>query len=102
MIGCDDAGIQYKATIKADLESNKAVSSVLDIGVAENETTAYPHIAIAAAEKIANGEADRAILICGTGLGELIVVCLYSHADDNIRCGYQCQQGNWYQSGHSA
>ncbi|CAD6585948.1 MAG: hypothetical protein CYPHOPRED_003342 [Cyphobasidiales sp. Tagirdzhanova-0007] len=72
VIGCDDAGIQYKATIKADLESNKAVSSVLDIGVAENETTAYPHIAIAAAEKIANGEADRAILICGTGLGVAI------------------------------
>src|SRR5699024_9349320 len=32
----------------------------------------YPDIATAAAEKIAAGEADRALLICGTGLGVAI------------------------------
>ena len=30
------------------------------------------NVAVAAAEKIANGEADRALLICGTGLGVAI------------------------------
>src|SRR5690625_786845 len=34
--------------------------------------TSYPDIATAAAEKIAAGEADRALLICGTGLGVAI------------------------------
>ena len=38
-----------------------------------DEKTAYPHIAVAAAKKVAAGEADRALLICGTGLGEWIV-----------------------------
>ena len=34
--------------------------------------TPYPSVAIAAAEMVARGEADRAILICGTGLGVAI------------------------------
>ena len=36
------------------------------------DDTAYPHIAVAAARKIAAGEADRALLFCGTGLGVAI------------------------------
>ena len=31
-----------------------------------------PHVAVAAARKVADGEADRALLICGTGLGVAI------------------------------
>lgn len=72
IVGCDDAGSQYKETIKADLEKNPLVASVEDVGVNAGGNTAYPHIAIRAAEKIAAGEADRAILICGTGLGVAI------------------------------
>lgn len=34
--------------------------------------TAYPKVAIAAAELVARGEADRALLVCGTGLGVAI------------------------------
>jgi ribose 5-phosphate isomerase B len=34
--------------------------------------TAYPHVAVDAARLVASGEADRAILICGTGLGVAI------------------------------
>lgn len=72
IVGCDDAGLQYKDKIKADLESNPRVASVDDVGVDANGHTAYPHIAIKAAEMIAAGKADRAILICGTGLGVAI------------------------------
>ena len=32
----------------------------------------YPHIGLAVAEQVARGEADRAILICGTGIGMAI------------------------------
>ena len=46
--------------------------SVVDVGVAADGHTAYPRVAIAAAELVASGEADRALLICGTGLGVAI------------------------------
>ncbi|KAL8669920.1 MAG: hypothetical protein Q9168_005515 [Polycauliona sp. 1 TL-2023] len=72
-IGCDEAGHTYKETLKADLESSSLVSSVIDVGVNENsDKTAYPHLAVAACQKVIDGEADRALLICGTGLGVAI------------------------------
>ena len=72
VIGCDDAGYEYKEALKRDLMANPAVASVDDIGVDSQSHTAYPLIAIAAAEKVAAGQADRALLICGTGLGVAI------------------------------
>jgi ribose 5-phosphate isomerase B len=73
VVGCDEAGVDYKNRIKADLEKSPRVDKVIDVGVkASEDKTAYPNIAIAAAEKVASGEADRAILICGTGLGVAI------------------------------
>jgi len=72
-IGSDDAGVNYKNTIKADLEADPRVSIVKDVGVEHGEDkTAYPHIAVDAAKLVASGEVDRAILICGTGLGVAI------------------------------
>lgn len=72
VIGCDDAGFEYKERIKADLLANPEVSEVFDVGVDADGHTNYPKIATTAAERVANGEADRAILICGTGLGVAI------------------------------
>lgn len=72
VVGSDDAGFQYKEALKADFLANPLVASVIDIGVDANSDTAYPAIAIAAAQMIAAGEADRALLVCGTGLGVAI------------------------------
>ena len=72
VIGCDDAGFDYKEILKRDLESNADVASVVDVGVDADGHTAYPRVAIAAAELVAAGEADRALLFCGTGLGVAI------------------------------
>lgn len=72
IVGSDEAGYQYKEAIKADLAQDPRVSEVVDLGVDANSTTAYPVVAIAAGEKIRAGDADRAILICGTGLGVAI------------------------------
>ncbi len=72
IIGSDDAGFDYKEIIKKDLENNPGVASVVDVGVDADGHTAYPKVAIEAAERVARGEADRAILICGTGLGVAI------------------------------
>jgi ribose 5-phosphate isomerase B len=72
VIGSDDAGFEYKEALKADLLANPLVAEVIDVGVTGNESTDYPHVAVDAARKIADGEADRGLLICGTGLGVAI------------------------------
>lgn len=72
IIGCDDAGFDYKEILKRDLETSPGVVSVVDVGVDAEGHTAYPRVAIEAAERVARGEADRALLICGTGLGVAI------------------------------
>lgn len=72
VVGSDDAGFDYKETLKRDLEQNPGVASVVDVGVDAEGHTPYPKVAIAAAELVAAGEADRALLVCGTGLGVAI------------------------------
>lgn len=73
IIGSDRAGYDYKEIVKADLEASELVASVVDVGVSsDSDGTSYPNVAIEAAERIARGEADRAILLCGTGLGVAI------------------------------
>ena len=65
-----DAGVNYKNKIKEDFAKDERVVSVVDVGA--DDKTAYPHIAAAAAKLVASGECDRALLICGTGLGVAI------------------------------
>jgi ribose 5-phosphate isomerase B len=72
VVGSDDAGYQYKEALKRDLEGDDRVSEVTDVGVGDAETTAYPHVAVTAARMVADGRADRALLVCGTGLGVAI------------------------------
>ncbi|KAL7422855.1 D-erythrulose-4-phosphate isomerase 1 [Cryptotrichosporon argae] len=73
VVGADEAGVEYKSALKADLEADPRVRHVIDVGVGERaDKTAYPHVAVAAARKVAAGEADRALLVCGTGLGVAI------------------------------
>jgi ribose 5-phosphate isomerase B len=75
-IGADEAGFDYKKIIKADLEKDPRVKSVIDVGVNEGtDKTAYPHVGVAAARAVAEGKADRAIIICGTGMGVAISAC---------------------------
>jgi ribose 5-phosphate isomerase B len=72
VIGSDDAGFDYKEALKRDLQSSAGVGSIVDVGVDADGHTPYPAVAIEAAELIAAGSADRALLICGTGLGVAI------------------------------
>lgn len=72
VIGSDDAGFDYKEALKIDLLNHPGVASVTDVGVDVEGRTPYPRIAVTAAELVAAGDADRALLICGTGLGVAI------------------------------
>ena len=55
-----------------DFSKNPLVIMGKDFGVRANEHDPYPHPAIRAAQAVASGEADRALIICGTGLGVAI------------------------------
>jgi ribose 5-phosphate isomerase B len=72
VVGSDEAGYEYKEALKGDLQGDGRVAEVTDVGVGADERTAYPHVAVAAARMIVEGKADRALLVCGTGLGVAI------------------------------
>lgn len=69
VVGADDAGYAYKEMLKKDLENDPRVDEVVDVGVAADQHTAYPSVAVEAARIVASGHADRALLVCGTGMG---------------------------------
>lgn len=71
-VGADLAGYPYKEVLKQDLTDDDRVSDVIDVGVTEGTDTDYPHVAVDAAKLVADGTVDRAVLICGTGLGVAI------------------------------
>ena len=86
IVGADEAGVDYKDQILADLRADPRVAEVIDIGVnrgdaPEQFARPYPYVGIAAGEMIRDGEADRAILFCGTGIG----VAIAANKVDGIR-----------------
>ena len=72
VVGSDSAGVSYKDAISRDFAADDRVAEVIDVGVTPDDETAYPHIAATAARMVAEGRADRALLVCGTGLGVAI------------------------------
>ncbi|HMK96636.1 MAG TPA: RpiB/LacA/LacB family sugar-phosphate isomerase [Acidimicrobiales bacterium] len=72
-VGSDDAGFELKEHVRVVLASDPRVRELRDFGVHSVEDSApYPAIALAVAERVRTGELDRAILICGTGIGMAI------------------------------
>jgi ribose 5-phosphate isomerase B len=72
VVGADDAGLAYKDALKQYLQADPRVTEVTDVGVGADDATPYPNVAIAAAQRVASGRSDRALLVCGTGLGVAI------------------------------
>lgn len=73
VVAADNAGAGLKNELRDALRADSRVTEVTDVGVAdESDDRAYPVLGIAAAEKIAGGEADRGVLVCGTGIGVAI------------------------------
>lgn len=71
LVGSDAAGHDYKDAILADLRADDRVESVVDLGPESEDprSNTYTSVAVQAGEMIMTGEADRAILFCGTGIG---------------------------------
>ncbi len=69
-IGSDHAGYAYKQRLITHL--TEAGHEVLDCGTDSAESTDYPLFIIPAAEAVVKGEADRGIVLGGSGNGEAI------------------------------
>lgn len=69
-IGCDEAAFDMKETIRKYLEEKG--HEMIDCGTYDKSPVLYPDIAVKTARKITSGEAERGILICGTGIGMAI------------------------------
>jgi ribose 5-phosphate isomerase B len=73
VVAADNAGVDLKNQLRELLLADDRVESVTDLGVADaGDDRAYPLLGLAAAEAIAGGEADRGVLVCGTGIGMAI------------------------------
>ncbi len=72
-VGGDDAGLPLKDALAEVLRDDERVELVEDFGVADtDDQRTYPDVGLAVAEGVAEGRFDRALLVCGTGIGMAI------------------------------
>ena len=79
-IGCDHGALTLKNKVVAHLE--KQGHEVLDFGTHTAASCDYPEFAAAAARAVANGECEKGIVLCTTGIG----VSISANKVDGIRC----------------
>lgn len=85
-IGSDHGAFALKSELIPVLE--KWDYEVIDCGSFNGEAVDYPDIAEATCARVLSGEADRAIVMCGTGIG----VSMVANKIDGIRCAL-CSEG---------
>lgn len=66
-VACDHGGFVQKDAIVEHLKS--LGHEVFDLGTNSEDSVDYPDFADRAARMVSRGEAERAVLICGTGIG---------------------------------
>ena len=69
-IGSDHRGVQLKAKVLEFLQNIGIEAS--DEGPQAADSVDYPDFAAAVCRRVAAGDADRGILVCGTGIGMAI------------------------------
>ena len=79
-IACDHGALELKNTVKTHLE--KQGHEVQDFGTHTLDSCDYPDFAAAAARAVANGECERGIVLCTTGIGMSIA----ANKVKGIRC----------------
>lgn len=80
-VGADHAGFPLKATVITAVE--RLGHTVIDCGSDGTEPVDFPDIAQATCAPVLRGEAQRAILVCGTGAGAIMA----ANKIPGIRCG---------------
>lgn len=67
-IGSDHAGFEQKQAL-VDYLASELGQDVIDLGPDSEERVDYPDYAALVARAVARGDADRGVLVCGTGIG---------------------------------
>ncbi|MBA3745937.1 MAG: ribose 5-phosphate isomerase B [Solirubrobacterales bacterium] len=70
-LASDHAGFELKEHVKAQLAA--AGHDIVDVGPETDDSVDYPTFAAPAARLVADGNADRGVLVCGSGVGVSIV-----------------------------
>lgn len=78
-VGADHAGVNLKARLLAELE--RLGYQGVDVGTSSDEATDYPDYAHRVARAIETGEAERGVLVCGTGVG----MCMAANRHPGVR-----------------
>jgi ribose 5-phosphate isomerase B len=72
-IGCDNLAVDLKKTVINYLKQQEKIQvEIIDFGIDGSNPVDYPDIAEKVAIEVSQGECDRGILICGTGIGMAI------------------------------
>lgn len=79
-LGSDHGGYDLKEAIREHLE--KRGFEVRDFGTHDKSSCDYPDFGIAAAEAVADGECERGIVVCTTGIG----ISIAANKVPGIRC----------------
>jgi ribose 5-phosphate isomerase B len=74
-IGADHAGFEMKRDLAAYLAKNG--HEILDVGAFNTTPVDYPDIAEGVAQAVRNGQTDRGIIVCGSGVGAAIAACKF-------------------------
>src|SRR5262245_24524158 len=74
-IGADHAGFEMKRDLAGYLAKNG--HEVTDLGTHTTAAVDYPDISEAVAQAVRNGQADRGLVICGSGAGAAIAACKF-------------------------
>ncbi|NIP86188.1 MAG: ribose 5-phosphate isomerase B [Planctomycetales bacterium] len=69
-VGSDHRGVGVKRQVCELVQ--RMGHEVEDVGVESTDSADYPDVAALVGEKISRGQAERGILICGTGIGMTI------------------------------
>lgn len=80
-IGADHAGFELKRWLADELR--KAGHQITDLGTHDTSPVDYPDIAWAVGTAVAKGEAERGILVCGSGIG----ACVVANKIKGVRAG---------------
>ncbi|AHD10164.1 ribose 5-phosphate isomerase B [Phaeobacter gallaeciensis] len=81
VLSSDHAAIELRQAIAEHIAANGW--EVVDIGPTTPESTHYPKHGAAAAERVASGDCDLGIILCGTGQG----IMMAANKVKGIRCG---------------
>jgi ribose 5-phosphate isomerase B len=69
-VACDHAGFPLKATI---VDAIRATGhEPLDLGTGSTDSVDYPDFAAAAGHAVRDGRAERAVVLCGSGVGAAV------------------------------